>query len=168
MESVEDEIGAEVIGEFPTEDASGEEVDDDGEVEPAGGGGDEGDVAGPGLVGSCGRRLMEEEIGRGPVGAAIAGFRKEVFGLESAQAVLGHEAADSGASTGEAALGEDGVQSTVAVASAVEVEDGDEEVAEGGVSELGFGGLSGVVKAAARQVESRADLADAGAGPLGE
>jgi hypothetical protein len=64
VESVEDEIRAEVIGKFPADDAAGVEVDDDGEVEPAGRGGDEGDVAGPGLIGSGRRRLLEQKIGR--------------------------------------------------------------------------------------------------------
>jgi hypothetical protein len=168
VKSVEDEIGAEMIGEFPAEDASGEEVDDDGEVEPAGGGGDEGDVAGPGLVGSGWRRLLEEEIGRGFIGAAVAGFWEEVFGLKSAQAALGHEAADSGVSAEVAVIGEDGAHAAVAVASAVVEEDGLDAAAEGVVGELGLGGLSGVVKAAARQVESGADLANTGAGVLGE
>ena len=168
VKSVEDEIGAEVVGEFPAEDASGVEIDDDGEIEPTGGGGDEGDVAGPGLVGSGGRRLMEEEIGRRFIGAAVAGFGQEVFGLESAQAVLGHEAADSGVSTGQTAIGEDGAQAAVAIASAVEEKDGLDEAAEGVVGELGLGGLSGVVKAAAGQAESGADLANTGAGILGE
>ena len=157
-----------MIGELPAEDAAGEEVDDDGEVEPAGGGGDEGDVASPGLIGSGRRRLLEEEIGRGFIGAAVAGFWEEVFGLKSTQAVLGHEAADSGVSAAQAAIGEDGAQAAVAIASAVEEKDGLDEAAEGVVGELGLGGLSGVVKAAARQAESGTDPADTGAGLFGE
>ena len=74
---------------------------------------------------------MEEEIGRGFVGAAVAGFWEEVFGLESAQAELGHEAADSVRSAAVAVIGEDGTQATVAVASAVEEKDGLDEATEG-------------------------------------
>jgi len=49
-QSVEDQAGAEVVGKAPADDATGVEVDDDGEVKPAAAGGDEGDVAGPDAV----------------------------------------------------------------------------------------------------------------------
>src|ERR1041385_4119770 len=41
LEGGEDEFGAEVIGETPADDASGVQIDDNGEVEPAGTGGNE-------------------------------------------------------------------------------------------------------------------------------
>lgn len=49
-----DEGGAHMNAQFPADDAPGEEVEHDGEVKPAARDGDEGDVAGPDLVGSGG------------------------------------------------------------------------------------------------------------------
>ena len=53
-----DELGAHVVGEGPADNCARTEVDDDCQIEPAGGGGDEGDVAGPGLVRSGGEGLV--------------------------------------------------------------------------------------------------------------
>lgn len=167
-EGVEDEIRAEMIGQSPAEDAPGVEVDDDGEVEPTGGGGDEGDIPGPGTVRSGWKRLAVEEIRRRFVGATVAGFGHEVPGLESAQAALGHETADSGWSTRKTVIGEDGAQAAVSIASAVAAKSGLDQIAQGGIGELRLGGSRRVVKAAARQVENRADQTDAGPGLLGD
>lgn len=54
------QIGAEDVGEGPSDDAAGTQVDHNGEVEPAGRGRDEGDVTGPDGVG-CGRKACLEE-----------------------------------------------------------------------------------------------------------
>ncbi len=56
----EDKLGAEVIGEAPPHDATRAEVADDGQIEPAGAGWDESNVASPGPVGSFGQRLAGE------------------------------------------------------------------------------------------------------------
>lgn len=45
LQALEDEIGAQVIGEAPADDASRAEVDHDRKIEPAGAGGNEGNVA---------------------------------------------------------------------------------------------------------------------------
>ena len=74
--------------------------------------------------GACGRGWPREEIGRGFVGSAVAGFGEEVFGLKGAQPSLGHEATDSGRGASHAPIGEFRGQATVAVASAVVPEDG--------------------------------------------
>ena len=74
VEGGQDEIGAQVVGETPAEDAARAEVDDDGEVKPARTGRDEGNIPGPSAVGNCWQRLAGEQIGRGLVGAAVAGF----------------------------------------------------------------------------------------------
>jgi len=94
VQGVEDEIGSHVIGEAPTHDAARAEIDDDGQVEPTRTGWDEGDVPRPSVVGNCGKRLVREEVWRGFVGSAVAGFRDEVFRLDGAQGSLGHEASD--------------------------------------------------------------------------
>jgi len=47
-----DQLGAQVVSHRPAHDATGEEVDDDGQVEPAFPGADVRDVGSPGLVGS--------------------------------------------------------------------------------------------------------------------
>ena len=117
-------------------------------------------VPGPGLVWGCGKRLAGEEVWRGFVGSAVAGFREEVFGLDGAQPSLGHEATDSGRSASQASIGEFGRQAAVAVASAVAPEDGLDQVAHASVGDLPRGGCGGVVEAAASLAERGADLAD--------
>ena len=71
-----------MVSEAPAHDAAPAEIDDDGQVEPTGTGRDEGDVPGPGLIRSCGKRFSGEEVWRGSVGAVGAGFRDEVFWLD--------------------------------------------------------------------------------------
>ena len=66
-QGVEDEIRTHVVGEAPAHDAARAEIDDDGQVEPARTGRDEGDVPGPGMVRSCGKRFAGEEVWRGSV-----------------------------------------------------------------------------------------------------
>lgn len=53
LERVDDQLGAQVLGDRPSDDLSGEHVQDDGEVEPALAGGHVGDLGGPGPV-RCG------------------------------------------------------------------------------------------------------------------
>jgi hypothetical protein len=65
-----------------TDDATGTEVNDDGEIEPPGGGGNVGDVAGPDLIELGRQRLVEEEVGGGEISAAIAGLRDAGAGLD--------------------------------------------------------------------------------------
>ena len=89
-------FGAQMIGQAPADDAAGAEVDDDGEVEPALGGGNVSDIAHPDLIRRLREGFLKEEIGRRLIGSSITGPRHEGFGLERAQAALGHEAAEPG------------------------------------------------------------------------
>ena len=123
LEGGENEIRAHVIGEAPADDAARAEVDDDSEVDPAEAGGNEGDVAGPCAIDGTGKRAAGEEVRRRFIGAAVAGFRDEVFGLKGAQGSLGHETADSGGGADDLAVGENGGQAAVAIAAAMAVED---------------------------------------------
>lgn len=82
LEGVADEAGFEVVGEGPADDAPGAEVDDDGEIQPAGGSGDIRDIAGPDLVGQGWQGLVEQEVGGGEIGAVIAGLRDVGAGLD--------------------------------------------------------------------------------------
>jgi len=83
LQGADDEIGAQVVCETPTDDPARAQVDDDGQVEPSGAGGDEGDVSGPSAIGKLRKGLAGEEIGRGFIGSAIAGFRDEVLRLKA-------------------------------------------------------------------------------------
>jgi len=73
---------------------AGAEIDDDGEVEPSVAGRDEGNVPGPGAVRYGRQRLAGEQIGRGLVGSAVAGFGDEGLRRNGVPASLGHEATD--------------------------------------------------------------------------
>ena len=71
LEGVADEAGFEVVRGGPADDAPGAEVDDNGQIELTGGGGKIGDVARPDLVGLGWEGLVEQQVGRGEIGAAI-------------------------------------------------------------------------------------------------
>ena len=66
LESSADQISAQMVGQGPADDLARAEVDDHGQIEPSGGGGDEGDVTGPDLVGLGGQRLVEEGLSARP------------------------------------------------------------------------------------------------------
>ena len=63
LHGFDDQIAAQMIGQGPTNDASGAQVDDDGEIEPFFTTGDERDVSGPHFVGSAWQGLIEEQVG---------------------------------------------------------------------------------------------------------
>ena len=58
-----DQIAAQVIGQGPAHDASGAQVDDDGEAEPFFTTGDERDVSSPYFVGLGWQGLVQEQVG---------------------------------------------------------------------------------------------------------
>ena len=147
------EVAAQVIGELPADNAARAEVDDDGEVEPLFTGRDEGDVTGPDLIGQRGRGLSEQQIGRGCIGAAIAGLWHVGLWLEGVEAVFAHEATHTGGGADEVLRGELFPDASVAVAPSMMPEDGGDGLGHVGVAELTFGGLSGVVITAAGHVE---------------
>lgn len=81
LEGVADEAGFEVVSEGPAGDAPGAEVDD-GKIEPAGGGGNAGYIAGPDSVGLGRQGLVEEEVQGGEISAALAGLGDAGAGLD--------------------------------------------------------------------------------------
>ena len=161
IERIDDQGSAQMVGQGPADDLARAEVDDHGQIEPAGGGGDEGDVTGPDLVGLGRQGLVEEQVGRGLVGAAVAGF-----GLDGVQAALAHDPADAIGRADHARVGEFLADSPVAIAAAMALEDGFDEVADPAVLGLDGRGRGGVVEAAARHLEAGADWTDAMAGGL--
>ncbi len=94
VECGEDEIGAQVVGQTPADDAPRTQINDHGEVKPSCAGRDEGNVPRPNAVGNCRQGLAGEEIWRRLVGSAVAGFGHERLWLDGVQAPLGHEATD--------------------------------------------------------------------------
>src|SRR5215218_8820002 len=66
LERVDDELGAQVVAHRPANDAAGEAVEDDGEVEPAGRGWDVLDVGDPELVWLHGYEVAADEVGGCP------------------------------------------------------------------------------------------------------
>ena len=73
VEGVDDELGAEVVGDRPAHDPAGPGVDDDGEIDPALTGGLLGDVGDPQPVGSVGTELAVHQIVRRTAPAPAAG-----------------------------------------------------------------------------------------------
>lgn len=125
------------------------------------GGGNEGDVTGPDLVGFLREGLIEQEVGRRSVGAAIAGFWLVVLGLDGFEAALLHNSTDSLGGAGDLLIGEFLPDSAVAVAAAVPLENGFDVLADLLVCALGEGGCRGVIVAAAGDLESGTDRTDA-------
>ena len=166
LEGRDDQVGAQMVGEGSADDFARAEVDDHGQIEPAGGGGDEGDVPGPDLVGLGRQGLAEEQVRGGLVGAAVAGFGHGGFGLDGSQAALAHDPADAIGGADFARIGEFRADAPVAMAAAMALEDGCDEVADPAVLGLGGRGRGGVVEAAARDLEGGADWPEAVAGGL--
>ena len=73
LEGVDDELGAEVVGDRPADDPSGPGVDDDGEVDPALAGAVLGDVLHPQPVRAVGAELAVHQIVRQRIRPAPAG-----------------------------------------------------------------------------------------------
>lgn len=64
-----------MVREGPTDDAPRAKVNHYGQIEPAGGGGDKGNVTGPSLIRADGKSGLKEAVGRGAIGPAVAGLR---------------------------------------------------------------------------------------------
>jgi hypothetical protein len=160
LQGVGDQPGAQVAGQRPADDAARAEVDDHREVEPAGGDRHKGDVPRPDPIGTVGQFLSFEEIGRGLVGAAIAGARHVGLGLDGFEPAFGHDAADPGGGAGDAVIGQVAPDPAVAVAAAMALEDGLDAVADVAVGQLGGGGRGGVIVAAAGDAEHATDASD--------
>ena len=105
--------------------------------------------------------LAEEQVGRGFVGAAIAGFGYAGLGLDGAQAALAHDPADAIRRADHARGGEFRADSAIAIAAALALEDGLDPGADPAIHGLGGRGRGGVVIAAARHLEAGTDLPDA-------
>ena len=94
-------------------------------------------VAGPDLVGLGRQRLIEEQVGRGLVGPAVAGFGHVGFGLDGSQAALAHDPADAIGRADLARVGKFLADSPIAIAAAMAPEDGLDQVADPAVLALG-------------------------------
>ena len=123
-------------------------------------------VPGPDLVGPGRQGLAEEQVGRGFVGAAIAGFGHVGLGLDGPQAALAHDPADAIRGADHARVGEFRADAPIAIAAAMVLEDGFDQVADPAVLGLGGRGRGGVIEAAAGHLEAGADWTDAIAGGL--
>jgi hypothetical protein len=101
LEGSSDELRMHGSGEFPSNDATAEKIDDDGEVEPSLAGGDVGDVADDLDAGAGGLSGVFEEIGRGsgPM-VGLSGARPEGLSRPCLQACGAHEAGDAVLRTG--------------------------------------------------------------------
>ena len=164
-----DQVAVQVVTQAPADHAARTQVEDHGQVEPARGGGDEGDVTRPGPVGALGQRLPGEQVGRGLVRPPIAGSGQEVLGLQGVQASLCHEAADPRRGADHPTVGEFLADAPVAVAAAAAAfEDGFNQRAKLGVRALGGSRYGGVVEAAAGQFQGGAYCPHAAAGLLGD
>ncbi len=159
LQGIDDQVAAHVIGQGPADDAPRAEVDDDGQVEPFVRIGDEGNVARPDLVGAGWQGLAQEQIGRGGIGAAVAGFWRAGLRLEGAQALLLHEPPDAAGAADDAFCRELLPDATVTVAPSVMMEDGADGLGQRSILHAALRGRGGVVIAAARHLENRADTA---------
>ena len=158
------EIGAEMVGEGPSDDAAGTQVDNNGEVEPAGRGRNEGDVACPDGV-RCGRETcLQKMIGRRLIRLAVAGPRHVSFRLDGLEPALGHEAADPCGTTKDAIFSEIPADPPVAVAASVMSEDPFNPLPNVLVGEFRSRGRGRVVVAAPGKLKHFADRANAVSG----
>lgn len=85
----------------PSDDASEEESEDDGEVEPSLAGPDIADLCDPLLVRPCGGEVPIEQIGRGRRGMAAVGRATEATLHAGPQAVLAHPLCDPVSANGK-------------------------------------------------------------------
>ena len=107
LNSVDDEIGMEGGGGFPTEHAAAEKVDDDREIKPALFGGKIGYVGNDLLAGSRGRSVFFQEIGRRMSGMIrLGGFGPERASGPGTKACRAHESGDAVAGAGKLAIPE--------------------------------------------------------------
>ena len=94
-------------------------------------------VPGPDLVGPGRQRLVEEQVGRGFFGPAVAGFGHVGFGLDGPQAALAHDPADAIGRADHALIGEFLADPAVAIAAAMALEDSLDPITDPAVLALG-------------------------------
>jgi hypothetical protein len=95
LECVDDEFGAEVIGDRPANDAPGPGVDDDGHVDPSLGCAVLGDVLHPQPVRSLGAELAVHEIVRHRIGGVASGAALVAAAGDALQPPFTHQPLDS-------------------------------------------------------------------------
>jgi hypothetical protein len=122
VEGGQNQIGAKMVGATPAHDPARAEVDDDSQIKPTRAGRDEGDIASPGAVRNFRQGLVGEQIGRGLVGAAGAGFGHQCLGRDGLQAPRGHETTDSGRRASAATAGQFRRDPAAAMAAAMAAE----------------------------------------------
>src|SRR5918995_1489144 len=79
------------VTDRPADDAPGEQINDDGQIQPALAGPDVGEIGAPLLVGPLGREVLVEEVGRDREGVQAVGGALEAAWLPSSEAVLAHQ-----------------------------------------------------------------------------
>ena len=166
LEGVGNKLGAHVICQQPADDPVRVEVDDHREVEPTAGSWNEGDVAGPDLIGFLGKGLVEQQIQGGFVCPAIASFWHVGLGLDGFEAAFHHDSADTRGGADEALIGKVRPDPAVAVTAAVTLENDFDDIANFLVRALSGGRFGGVVVTAARNSEGGTDRTDAMASSL--
>lgn len=130
FEGVSHELGAQLVRQRPADDLARAKIDDHGQIEPAGRRGYVGDVASPNLIGFVRERLIDEQIGRGCVGASVAGSWHVSLWLDGFQAALDHDSAHTIGGADDTAFREFLPDPPVAVATTVALEDGLDDVAD--------------------------------------
>src|SRR5206468_7937686 len=96
LERLLDERSFEVVSRGPAHDLAAAQVHDGGQIKPALGGGNVGDVAHPHLVGFAGCNPFFEPVGRDWQWViAVGGARAKGPFLQSAQAVMAHESSNA-------------------------------------------------------------------------
>jgi hypothetical protein len=83
LQGVQGQVGVEGGGDLPADDHPGEDVDDEGGVDPAGEGTDVGDVGDPERVGCIRGELPLDQVG-GPVGLGRGAGGARVLGSDHA------------------------------------------------------------------------------------
>ena len=141
--------------------APGTKVDHHGQIEPAGRGGDKGDVTGPRLIRADGKPGLEEAVGRRAISPAVTGLGNISFWLERPESPLCHDPAYPGRRADNVRFVEIVPDPPVVVASAMAVKDLLDSLADFMIGEFGRRRRGGMVVAAPRRAQNRADRVDA-------
>src|ERR1700682_6132685 len=90
-ESSQGQIPMQTITNRPADDTAGEEVDDDGQIQPSFAGPDIGDVCSPLLVRPLGREVLIDDVRRDRPGMMTVGGAPAAPLLPGAEAILTHQ-----------------------------------------------------------------------------
>ncbi len=149
-----------MIGKSPSNDATGTQVDNNGEVKPARGGRNEGNVACPDRIRCDWETCLKKTVRRRRICFAVAGSWHVGFRLECPETPLSHDPTYPAGSTYDTFIDEILVDSTVAIAMKVTVKDLFDLIANFLIGAFCRCGRGRVVVAAARKIEDFADRTD--------